>query len=245
MSGRRDTLRALAGIRFATWEAQLIAAFDAEIAETERQTIRALRGVTAAAPMPDAARNLAERLAEAARTRGSAVLAKVVTAVDGMFPDLTLPAYDLGGRLERLNYLTAEMGADTVADIDRTLTEGSNLCESIPKLSRRVREAAGVGRSRATLIARTEVVGASNEIAMDRAAFAKGLGLTLYKTWLATSDGRTRPDHRRANGQTVPLDQDFVVGGFAMAHPGATGAPAREVCNCRCTVIFGESPDGP
>jgi uncharacterized protein with gpF-like domain len=242
---RWATTRAIAAVRFATWETSLRAAIGHELDTTERATIGALRTTTAAMPLPDEARTLAERLAVAVRARGSTVFAKVVAAVDGMFPDLNLPPYDLTGRLERLDYLVAEMGADTTASIDEALTRGANLGESIPKLSARVRQAAGVGRSRGTLIARTEVVGASNEIAMDRAQFAARTGLALWKTWLATSDTRTRPDHVHANGQTVPLDQDFTVGGFAMAHPGDGSAPAREVCNCRCTVIFSESPDGP
>lgn len=63
-------------------------------------------------------------------------------------------------------------------------------------------------------------------------------GETFYKTWLASADERTRPDHADADGQTVRLDEQFVVGGVAMDAPGDPAAPADEVVGCRCTLTF-------
>ena len=84
------------------------------------------------------------------------------------------------------------------------------------------------------VIARTEVMSASNEGAMIG---AESTGLDLNKMWIATEDERTRPDHSDADGQEVAFDESFSVGGEDMDQPGDSDDPA-EVCNCRCTVAF-------
>jgi hypothetical protein len=50
---------------------------------------------------------------------------------------------------------------------------------------------------------------------------------------------RSRPEHMRANGQTVPLDQPFIIGGIELDTPGdqMAGAPHQTI-NCRCIVVF-------
>lgn len=88
---------------------------------------------------------------------------------------------------------------------------------------------------RAELIARTEILTASNEGAYIG---AKATGLALNKVWIARLDGRERESHRAVNGQIKPIDDPFDVGGVSMQKPGQSGAPADEVCNCRCTIAF-------
>lgn len=57
------------------------------------------------------------------------------------------------------------------------------------------------------------------------------------KRWVAHHDEATRPSHAAADGQTVPLGHDFVVGGWAMTAPADPRAPTEEVVNCRCVVV--------
>lgn len=98
---------------------------------------------------------------------------------------------------------------------------------------------ADITKARAERIARTELVSASNVgqmIGAERAAGA--LGLVMQKEWIATFDQRTRPDHASADGQRVPLDQPFSVGGTMLDQPGDMAGPADQVINCRCTVAF-------
>ena len=54
--------------------------------------------------------------------------------------------------------------------------------------------------------------------------------------WDSAGDGKVRPTHAAANGQTVQYGDPFIVGGFSMLHPldSSLGAPAEEVINCRC-----------
>lgn len=90
---------------------------------------------------------------------------------------------------------------------------------------------------RAETIARTETVGAYNggTDGMFRAldpAFSP-----TVKAWLATGDARTRPEHLAADGQEVPLDAPFIVGGEALYYPGDPLGSAANVINCRCTLL--------
>lgn len=61
----------------------------------------------------------------------------------------------------------------------------------------------------------------------------------IERVWGATSDGRTRPDHRAMDGQKVPgLQTPFVApDGSKLMFPGDTsmGASAGMIINCRCT----------
>jgi hypothetical protein len=91
-------------------------------------------------------------------------------------------------------------------------------------------------------VARTEVVGAYNGGTYDAFSMivANDPETKWVKRWLATEDARTRPDHVEADGQVVPFDQPFTVGGFQMMYPHDPTAPAKEVVNCRCTMLLEE-----
>lgn len=133
------------------------------------------------------------------------------------------------------------------------IAAGANLGESIPKLSQRVDNVLSTTHSerwpnRATVIARTETIGALNASRADAFnAVAEADPDTEYeRIWLATDDSRTRPTHDVADGQRVPLGSPFVVGGFALAFPGDPTGPPQEVIQCRCTSLLvekGESVD--
>lgn len=58
----------------------------------------------------------------------------------------------------------------------------------------------------------------------------------LEKTWICTIDGKTRPTHWAADGQRVPLNGYFTVGGEQLFVPGDRSASAAEWKNCRCRV---------
>lgn len=60
----------------------------------------------------------------------------------------------------------------------------------------------------------------------------------MWKTWVAQKDDRTRHSHADANGQRVLDFEFFNVGGYALAYPGDPSAPAEEIVNCRCELVF-------
>ncbi len=61
----------------------------------------------------------------------------------------------------------------------------------------------------------------------------------LTHTWETMKDERVRGTHAIADGQTVPINQPFVVGGYKMLFPcdDSLGAPASEILGCRCLEI--------
>lgn len=148
-----------------------------------------------------------------------------------------LPAsYSASYVAKATNKMTA-IAPEMWAGIQQELVIGTAAGESIDKLAARVQKAGSVSLSRAELTARTEVVGASNYGSYDQASLLGG-DEGVSKVWEATEDSRTRPDHRLADGQTVPLHGTFSVGAYQMLHPGDFTAPASEVCNCRCTIVY-------
>lgn len=132
------------------------------------------------------------------------------------------------------------IGDDLWADARTELLAGLDLGEDIGAISARVRKATDVTGPRATMIARTEIVGASSAGSI---AFMRATGEVSDKRWLATNDARTRASHRAANGQVVPIEAKFNVGGALLDHPGDPNGPADTVCNCRCTLTWILHPD--
>jgi len=100
------------------------------------------------------------------------------------------------------------------------------------------------GRRRAITIARTETHAAASYANHE---VAKDLGVPMRKQWVATNDGRTRTWHSNVNGQTVDLDEDFIVPykgvEYRMKHTGDPNGGAHNTINCRCVTIYLEPED--
>jgi HK97 family phage portal protein len=86
---------------------------------------------------------------------------------------------------------------------------------------------------RALMIAETEVHGA-REFAMYEVA--NRVSEHYHKEWLTVGDEKVRGDHASANGQLVPAEASFIVGGESMDHPGDPSGSAKQVINCRCSM---------
>jgi len=132
------------------------------------------------------------------------------------------------------------------------VAQGVNLGEGIPEIARRVDDVLSTTASerwpnRATVVARTEAIGALNAGRFDAfRAVAEETGDEFEKVWLATIDNRTRPSHRSADGQRVPVGEPFEVGGFKLEFPGDPNGPPQEIVQCRCTLLLvepGETTD--
>ncbi|MFI7467443.1 phage minor head protein [Nonomuraea sp. NPDC049646] len=130
------------------------------------------------------------------------------------------------------------------------LAEGTLAGEGVDQLARRLQrvfadDGAQLGQARARRIARTETAAAWNRAALDQALALPETARPSYKSWLATADTRTRPEHWEADGQTVPLTAPFTVDGEQLQFPcDPTGSPAN-VVQCRCTLTFGDEPEPP
>jgi len=138
---------------------------------------------------------------------------------------------------------TSEGITDTTRDVIRVVMqvaneEGRDLQWIEDQL---VKESYDLTRNRSRLIARTETVTATNRAAFFAAAKT---GLKMQKEWLSAGDNRVRPDHAQVSGSRIDMLDYFNVGGVYMLIPGAKmqqnglETPAKEVCNCRCVVLY-------
>lgn len=96
--------------------------------------------------------------------------------------------------------------------------------------------------SNAVRAARTAVTNAQNAGRQDTYEAAADMGIKVKKRWIATKDMRTRHEHGEADGQTVDIDEPFIVGGEEMMFPGDRSGSAWNVYNCRCTMRTVEKP---
>lgn len=150
----------------------------------------------------------------------------------------------IAGRANRLQQVPDEVYGLVTHIIDKATVNGA----SIPDVQAQIEQLLGdTGspnwKNRARTVARTEVVGAYNGGLHD--AFAMIVendpDTPWVKRWLATEDQRTRPDHREADGQTVPFHMPFSLGPdglVKMMHPHDPDGPANQVINCRCVELL-------
>ena len=95
---------------------------------------------------------------------------------------------------------------------------------------------------RATTIARTEGLRAANNghVEAMKDYLDSNPNFTVIKTWIATHDSRTRPDHMAIDGQQqIGLYTPFQApSGDRMMWPHDENAPLRQQVRCRCTIAF-------
>jgi len=109
-------------------------------------------------------------------------------------------------------------------------------------------EIAGISKSRARVIARTEVGMASSNASIEA---VRSLHLpAMVKEWISAEDDRVRDDdqhadHAAMNGVTAELDEKFTVPPDTdMDGPGDPSAPPEQVINCRCVLAFKSKNNG-
>lgn len=115
------------------------------------------------------------------------------------------------------------------------IASGTQQGLGIDEIARNIRATVG-SMQRATLIARTEVIAASNRGSIEG---AKATGLPMKKLWLSTPDEITRFAHRDVQ-PVETVGGLFNVGGQAMGYPGdiSNGASPSNTINCRCAIGY-------
>lgn len=170
-----------------------------------------------------------------------------------------LPGYRFDNRTRAVSYLTevrnrlVRIPEEVYGLVAHETAVGINLGEGIPELRRRIDSVLSTTETerwpnRATVIARTETIGALNAGRMEAflAMAAEEPDVQFETIWLSTSDARTRETHVEADQQRVPLGSPFTVGGFQLWFPGDPTGPPQEVIQCRCVPLLverGESLD--
>lgn len=156
-----------------------------------------------------------------------------------------LPGERFDNRTRTVSYLTevrnrlVRVPEEVYGLVTHEVAVGINLGEGIPKLRDRIDSVLSTTGSdrwsnRATVIARSEVIGALNAGRMEAflAAAAEEPDVQFETIWLSTDDKRTRPTHVESDGQRVPLGSPFIVGGFQLWFPGDPAGPPQEVIQC-------------
>lgn len=137
--------------------------------------------------------------------------------------------------LERSTLLTDTSKEEAKKVLRDGLAEGRGIPEMAREIEKHYEDRA---KQRAKTTAITEIVSSSN---LGSITAARQSGVAKTKQWLDASDNRVRESHEEADGQEVPLNEAFIVGGFELDFPGdpSPGIPPSLVISCRCSVAFG------
>lgn len=141
----------------------------------------------------------------------------------------------LNERENRIKGMAEHVWQDVAGSIQDGLKEG----ESNAKIAQRVRDTfTGLSKDRATTIAQTEVSAAYGD-ARQKGMKANGI---QFKKWLTARDEKVRASHHEVDGEIVPVDATFDVGGEPLLHPGDPHGSAENVINCRCVCVAARQP---
>jgi len=146
--------------------------------------------------------------------------------------------------LEARENLLANAPDEIHAEVMNAIQSGLEVGNTKPELMARIGQAFdGISTGRADVIANTETAAAFN-FARDHAM--KSAGVT-HKKWLHSQSPfiqEPRPTHIEADGQVVPIDEPFDVGGVQFMHPAdaSLGAGPEDIINCHCVAIPVEAP---
>lgn len=121
--------------------------------------------------------------------------------------------------------------------LEQSATEGWGADETARAIRKSLlSDGQAINQWRALRIARTEIVTASNQGAMEG---AKSLDMPMEKFWIATYDSRTRDTHSVMEEQNPKdMSEDFQVGDYMMDSPGDASGGPEETINCRCSIAF-------
>ncbi len=155
-----------------------------------------------------------------------------------------LPSRDAIQFIEDRANLLANVPDEIHREIMQSIEQGLQQGESRKELMARISTAFDeIGKSRSETIANTETAAAFN-YARDKAMREAGV---THKRWLHSMSPlikEPRPTHLDADGQTVPIDDPFDVGGVQFMRPAddSLGAGPEDIINCHCVAIPVEAP---
>lgn len=181
---------------------------------------------------------------EGAVETANRLLSKKADATDVFTRALLQWAQDnLGARITLMGNTVSEFLRQKLMEIylaiDKDGISGSR--EGVETLTRRmyaetIKDYDEVQKWQVRRIITTETMKAMNVAALQA---AEALGIPYEKTW-TISGINTRETHAAVDGVTLKQGEMFNVGGFLMEEPmdERFGAPASEVINCACSLIF-------
>lgn len=124
-----------------------------------------------------------------------------------------------------------------IYSLKSNLIQGVNRGESFSTMAKRMQKVVNNDYQKAVRIARTEVHRCREAGTYESALKGEQAGIKQMKTWNSSNDGRTRREHRRLDGKTIPMDEYFRVGSAKALKPGDTGRAEHDI-NCRCFLTY-------
>lgn len=122
------------------------------------------------------------------------------------------------------------------AELSRGISNGASWPQVAMQIASGMNSPFDKAYNHSILIARTEGHRVQAQSTADCQMKAKKKGADIVKQWDSTLDGKTRPHHKKLDGQLRELDEPFEVAGMKAMYPGAFGI-ASEDCNCRCCLL--------
>lgn len=165
--------------------------------------------------LADVERRNARAWKEVSKDMGRSLRAELATAPTGMVYQALM--VEQVGLIQSIPRKAAER-------VHNLVTEGLVDSRRADEIAEAIRASGHVAKSRATLIARTEVSRAAASFTQARAMYA---GSTGY-IWRTSGDGAVRPTHKAQNGHFIPWDQP------PKTDPGLDPYHAGCGPNCRC-----------
>lgn len=127
--------------------------------------------------------------------------------------------------LENQVALITSLPREAARRVHKLTLEGLADSTRASEIAKEIMASGEVTKSRANLIARTEVARTASELTMARAQSA---GITHY-IWRTSGDADVRESHKKMNGKVIPFDQPPEVEPGKRYHAG-------EFPNCRCYI---------
>lgn len=148
-----------------------------------------------------------------------------------------IAAVETNSKLSKRLY--ESLGLDIKAlkkSVRNELSRGIAQSLSYRDIARNLSNAANISFNNAVRIARTEGHRINQEATFNCQVEAKKRGCEILKRWDSTLDKRTRRTHQELDGQTVDVDEPFVIRGYKAMYPSGFGVASEDI-NCRCCSL--------
>jgi SPP1 gp7 family putative phage head morphogenesis protein len=121
-------------------------------------------------------------------------------------------------------------------NLQRTITQAFIQGDSMKQVSKSITGLFETSKFNADRIAQTEMARTANLGNYANGQEAISQGVDLKKMWMASLDGRTRPEHASLDGVTIDYNDTFKIDGDEALMPLQFSEAGNNI-NCRCTVI--------
>jgi len=121
-------------------------------------------------------------------------------------------------------------------NLQRTITQAFLQGDSMKQVSKSITDLFETSKFNADRIAQTEMARTANLGNYANGMEAISQGVDLKKMWMASLDGRTRPEHASLDGVTIDYNDTFKIAGDEALMPLQFSDPGLNI-GCRCGVV--------